>query len=238
MAQRLSDAEFQRLNEEFEAESPQAVLRWAAENYGDKLALVTSFQPTGIVTLQMLHEMGIKLDVLTLDTGLLFAQTYRLMDRVQELFNLPIIRITPELTVAQQAEQHGPALWERDPDQCCNMRKVVPLEKALAPYDAWITGLRRDQGETRTATPFVLWDKRHQNIKLCPFATWTEEMVWTYIRAYELPYNELHERGYPSIGCWPCTQAVSGDSTDLRAGRWTNHSKIECGIHVPNQVGD
>jgi phosphoadenosine phosphosulfate reductase len=220
---------------ELESASPQDILRWSAQTFGNKLAIVTSFQPTGIVTLHMMSEIAPDTPVLTLDTGLLFPETYELMDRLERMLNLNLIRIRPDQTVAQQAEMHGPALWERDPDFCCNLRKSVPLGKALAGYDAWITGLRRDQAKGRASTPVVARDKKFQKVKICPYATWTEEMIWTYLTAYELPYNPLHDQDYPSIGCYPCTQAVERGSQDMRAGRWSNRGKTECGIHVAGQ---
>lgn len=210
---------------------PEDILHWAVEAYSDRLAVVTSFQSTGIVTLHMLHQMGVTVDALTLDTGLLFPETYELMARLQERIRFNLVRVKPELTVEQQAAQYGDALWSRDPDSCCRMRKVVPLDRALVGYDAWIAGLRRDQSKARSTVQAIAWDQRNERVKISPLADWTEEMVWTYIHAYDLPYNPLHDRGYPSIGCYPCTQAaeVSGD---LRAGRWANHAKTECGIHV------
>ncbi len=216
---------------QFEQASPQEVLRWAIERFGEKVVLVTSFQPTGVVTLHMLSEMKHNVPVVTLDTGLLFPETYELMEILQARLDFSLTKIQPPLSVEQQAEHYGDRLWERDPDQCCHLRKVLPLQSVLPAYDAWITGIRRDQSATRAKTPVISWDNRHQLIKLCPFATWTEEMVWTYIRAHKLPYNKLHDLGYPSIGCLTCTQAVSqGD--DMRAGRWANHVKTECGIHI------
>lgn len=119
---------------------------------------------------------------------------------------------------------------------CCNLRKTVPLNEALVGYEAWITGLRRDQSAGRAATPIVPWDKKYNKVKLSPFATWTESMIWTYIHAHELPYNTLHDQGYPSIGCYPCTRSVEPGSQDKRAGRWANHTKTECGIHVQERT--
>lgn len=210
---------------------PEDILQWAVAAYGSKLAVVTSFQLTGIVTMHMLHQMGALVDVVTLDTGLLFPETYELMDRLQERLNFNLIRIQPKLTVEQQATQYGEVLWSRDPDACCRMRKVIPLDEALIGYDAWIAGLRRDQSKTRSTLKTIAWDARHEKIKIAPLIDWTEEMCWTYIHAYELPYNPLHEQGYPSIGCWPCTKAAA-NAEDSRSGRWVNHNKTECGIHL------
>jgi phosphoadenosine phosphosulfate reductase len=223
------------INERLENAYPQDVLRWAADTYGKGLAVVTSFQPTGIATLHMLSEIAPDTTVLTLDTGLLFPETYTLMDEAEARFNLRLVRVRPAQTVEQQAAQFGPNLWEQDPDVCCHRRKVVPLADALAGYDAWITGLRRDQSSGRRATPIVSWDEKHQKVKISPLATWTESMVWTYIHAHELPYNPLHDRGYPSIGCYPCTRAVEPGASDSRAGRWVGHAKTECGIHVTQE---
>lgn len=230
-----SQETLERLNVEFENATPQEVLQWAVQNHGETLVSVTSFQPTGIVILHLLSEIAPQTPVLTLDTGLLFPETYALMDQLEQQLNLNLIRVRPALTVEQQMQQHGAALWERDPDRCCDIRKTVPLKDALEPYSAWITGLRRDQSEGRGQTPIISWDRKHDKVKLAPLATWTESMVWMYLEAFELPHNALHDQGYPSIGCYPCTQAVSADSTDKRAGRWRGQSKTECGIHVVNR---
>ena len=220
------------LNAEFENADPGTILGWAVDTFGDKLCVVTSFQPTGIATLHMLSEIAPRTTVVTLDTNLLFPETYALMDDLEARFNLNLIRVQTTLTLDQQTTQFGDKLWERDPDLCCQIRKVAPLNSALSGYDAWIAGLRRDQ-TGRTAARIVSWDKKYSNVKLSPFANWTDDMVWLYIKAHELPYNTLHDRGYPSIGCNTptCTQPVApGD--DERAGRWVNHRKSECGIHV------
>ncbi|MEP7292418.1 MAG: phosphoadenylyl-sulfate reductase [Chloroflexota bacterium] len=210
---------------------PEDILQWAADSYGKRLAVVTSFQTTGIVTLNMLHEIGLQVDVLTLDTGLLFPETYDLMERLQERLDFNLIRVKPEYTVEEQAAHYGEALWSREPDACCRMRKVVPLDKALVGYDAWVAGLRRDQSKSRSSLQAISWDQRNTKVKVSPFIDWTEEMVWTYIHAYDLPYNVLHDQGYPSIGCSPCTQPVA-PGEDVRAGRWATTGKTECGIHL------
>jgi phosphoadenosine phosphosulfate reductase len=222
----------EQLSHDFENAYPQAILRWAVAQHGDQLAVVTSFQPTGIVTLHMLSEIAPRTPVLTLDTGLLFKETYTLMDQLVERLNLNLIRLHPAQTVEQQAATYGESLWEREPDRCCALRKTEPLDQALTGYTAWISGLRRDQSEGRSSTPILSLDRKHGNLKLSPFATWTEEMIWTYINAHELPYNALHEQNYPSIGCYPCTRPVDPNSGDKRAGRWIGHAKTECGIHV------
>ncbi len=236
MAQNILLDDLTVLNTAFEAGYPQDALAWAAQTYGDKLAVVTSFQPTGIVTLHMLSEIAPDTPVLTLDTGLLFPETYALMDTLEKRLRLNLIRVRPAQTVAQQAATYGPDLWTREPDVCCNLRKTVPLNEALVGYEAWITGLRRDQSAGRANTPIVSWDKKYNKVKLSPFATWTESMIWTYIHTHDLPYNTLHDQGYPSIGCYPCTRSVEPGSQDKRAGRWANHTKTECGIHVQERT--
>lgn len=232
----ISIGEIETLNRNFEDAAPQEVLRWAVAEFGDSLAVVTSFQPTGIVTLQMLSEIAPQTPVITLDTGLLFPESMAVMEEMEARFHLNLRRVRPALSIEAQAVEYGPNLWERNPDLCCHLRKVVPLDGALGEYDAWITGLRRDQ-TGRQNTPIVTWDKKRQNVKLSPFATWTEDMIWAYIQAYELPYNALHDQHYPSIGCNTpvCTQAVLGGENE-RAGRWVNSSKIECGIHINLEV--
>lgn len=224
----------EQLQTTFEKAHPQEILQWAARTYGDKLAIVTSFQATGIVTLHMLKAISDTFNVLTLDTGLLFPETYQLIDDVEAHFGITVQRIKPQLSLPQQAKQEGSLLWETNANQCCHIRKTMPLCDALSGYDAWVTGVRRDQSPTRAKTPVISWDERNGMMKLCPFATWTDDMIWTYLRAYELPYNKLNDRGYPSIGCYTCTRAPIGN--DLRAGRWANQNKTECGIHI-NLVG-
>lgn len=227
----ITQEEIEALNQRFENAHPKEILRWATEYYKDELATVTSFQPTGIVTLHLLEELGVQANIITLDTGLLFEETYQLIDDVENRFNHTIYRVRPDLSLEQQIQVHGENLWESNPDLCCHIRKTLPLQNELKNYAAWITGLRRDQSESRGKTQIVSWDKRNNMIKICPFATWTEDMIWTYIQAYELPYNTLHDQGYTSIGCVPCTRPALTED-DLRSGRWINHTKIECGIHV------
>lgn len=225
--------DYEALNARFEKASPQEILTWAVEHFGDRLALVTSLQPTGIITLHMLQTIAPSLSTLILDTSLLFPETYSLIDDIETTFNKKLTRVRPGLSLEQQAAQYGDALWAQNPDLCCNLRKTIPLGDALAPFEAWITGIRRDQASTRRQTQIVSWDAKNGKVKLAPFATWTEEMIWTWIQAYELPYNRLHDQNYPSIGCVPCTRAVA-PGEDIRSGRWTGTGKVECGIHMPN----
>ena len=214
-----------------EKQTPEAILRWGIATFSPDVAMATSFGPSGIVLLHMMAEHRPGTPVFYLDTGLFFDETYRLRDRLAERFGIDFIGIKPEQTVDEQAAAHGPALWERNPDQCCALRKVQPLRDFLSDKRAWITGIRRNQAATRANTAVVDWDRANGLVKLNPLAHWTDEEIWAYIQIYELPYNELHDQGYPSIGCWPCTKPVApGD--DQRAGRWSGRAKIECGIHL------
>jgi phosphoadenosine phosphosulfate reductase len=222
--------ELKTLQYQFEIVHPEIVLAWAWEICGNDLAVVTSFQPTGIVTLHMLQNIAPEVDILTVDTDLLFPETYELIEKLTQRFHLNLKILKSPLTVEAQAEQYGAELWKRNPDQCCLMRKKQVIDDGLKNYSGWITGLRRDQSSGRSNVPIIQWDETHLMLKISPFATWTESMMWTYIHAYELPYNTLHDKSYPSIGCYPCTSAVK-DGEDARSGRWRNQGKSECGIH-------
>ncbi len=222
--------ELDALQGEFATASPQEILRFAAERFGEGLAVVTSFQPTGIVTLHMLQEIAPRTTVITLDTGFLFPQTLRLIDELEARFDLNLRRVQPQLNAAQQALAHGPALWERNPDLCCHLRKVLPLRQALRGHSAWIAGLRRDQSAQRADTPAIKWDEGNQLVKLCPFVNWSSAQVWAWLREHELPYNTLHDQGYPTIGCTHCTHPVLAGAS-VRSGRWQVSNKNECGIH-------
>jgi phosphoadenosine phosphosulfate reductase len=181
-----------------------------------------------MVLLDMVARLKRATPVIFLDTDLLFPETYALVEAAARRYNVAIERRHPALTLDEQARQHGPRLYDRDPDRCCAIRKVAPLAEVLRPYDAWISGIRRDQSATRAATELVQWNARHGLLKLNPLAFWTEREVWSYIFAHEVPYNPLLDHGYPSIGCTPCTRPAG----EARAGRWAGRAKTECGIHL------
>ena len=216
-----------------ELESAECILRDALENYRGRIVLACSFGgPTGMVLVDLVVRLDRTVPVYYLDTGLLFSETYELVERVRERYGIAPVPVRPELSVAAQAEAHGEALWRRDPDACCNIRKVEPQRAFLAQYDAWITGLRRDQSATRRDVPFVERDERPGGLaKIAPLADWSERDVWAYIVARDVPYNPLNDRGYPSLGCTHCTRAVVAGE-DARAGRWSGFDKVECGLHV------
>lgn len=208
----------------------EEMLDWALHRFGSGIAMASGFGPEGMVLIDMAARLRPDFRVFTLDTGLLFPETYALMEEVEERYAIQIDRLKPVLTVDQQEHQHGATLWLRDPDSCCAMRKIEPLRKKLATLDAWITAIRRDQTRARANAQKVEWDPKFGLIKVNPLCDWTSAMVWEYIRENDVPYNSLHDDGFPSIGCWPCTRAVrSGE--DPRAGRWSGFAKNECGLH-------
>ena len=232
----LTPAEVQDLNHRFAEAPPGAVLEWAWARFGARAAIGTSFQGAGLVLMHLARQFQLGFPVFTLETGLLFPETAALKRRLEQFFGYPIEGLAPDLTVEQQAAAYGPELWKRDPDLCCTIRKVLPLQDKLAHLDCWITGLRRQQSQTRAELEVVelyLFDEPtgRQIVKLNPMAHWSREAVWQYVRQHQIPYNPLHDRGYHSIGCQPCT-ARAGAGAGERAGRWIGFNKTECGIHT------
>jgi len=220
----------ERLAHELEPLSAEELLSWASENFGPQLCLTCSWQKQSSALVHMLSELGLRVDVIELDTQLLFRETYDTRDLLVERYGLNLV--SPEIiSVAEQHLQEGPNLWERDPDRCCQIRKVEPLERALAPYGAWISGVRRDQSPSRAGLKKIQWSERHNLWLIHPFADWSEKRVRAYLEVNEIPYNPLHDKGYPSIGCIPCTRPVR-PGEDERAGRWAGSGKLECGIHL------
>jgi phosphoadenylyl-sulfate reductase (thioredoxin) len=187
------------------------------------------------VLVHLIAEERLPIDVFTLDTGLLFPETYDLWRRLEARYGIRIRGVQPALSLGAQATEYGDALWDHDPDRCCELRKVAPLQGELAGIDAWVTAIRRDQTHRRANAAIVEQDQSGDRVKVNPLAAWTRDDVWTFLRANDVPYNPLHERGYPSIGCVPCTTAVA-PGEDSRAGRWRGHTKTECGLHLPSPV--
>jgi phosphoadenosine phosphosulfate reductase len=232
----FDSGEIRRKAEEFESASLKDILRWCWETYGERAAIGTSFQGAGLVAMHTAYAHGFRFPVFTLDTGLLFPETLELKSKIEAMLGIQIESLVPEQTVEQQAAELGPELWNRKPDLCCTMRKVMPLQKKLAGLDVWITGLRRQQSEGRQQTQIaelykfdVLRDR--DILKLNPMANWSRDEVQKYLREHNIPANALTARGYRSIGCMPCTRPTAeGDSE--RAGRWTGFDKSECGIHT------
>lgn len=232
LSQAPSADELARIAQDLEGRPAQDILAWALEAYHSRITLACSFGgPTGMVLLDMVMRLDPAVPVFYLDTGLLFPETYALVEEAATRYGIAPLAVHPSLSVKRQAEEYGEALWARDPDRCCELRKVLPQREALSGYDAWITGLRRDQASTRGATPIISWDEKFGLVKVCPLATWTERDVWQYIAANNVPRNKLHEHGYPSLGCTYCTRPI-GPGEDLRAGRWSGFDKTECGLHT------
>lgn len=219
------------LADRFETRSAEEVLAWAAERFAGRIVLTCSWQMQSSVLVDMVHRIGAAVRVVELDTGLLFPETHATRDALVARYSLTVERIEPAQTVEEQAAALGPALWERDPDRCCALRKVEPFERALAGMDAWITGIRRAQSPTRAGARKLELDARRGLVKVQPLVDWSDEDVRGYLYAHDVPYNPLHDRGYPSIGCVPCTRAVA-DGDDPRAGRWAGTGKTECGLHL------
>ncbi|MBO9321531.1 MAG: phosphoadenylyl-sulfate reductase [Roseiflexus sp.] len=226
-----SSEELERLNEHFQNQPPEALLTWATQTFHPRLALTCSFSgPSGMVLLDMVVRSGLDMTVIFLDTDLLFPETYELAALAEQRYGIPIQRRRPALSLEEQDRQEGPHLYARDPDRCCHLRKVTPLTETLRDYDAWISGIRRDQSNTRATVHLLEWNTRHNLVKINPLAFWSDRQVWTYIHTHRVPYNPLLDQGYPSIGCTPCTRPAS--ASNPRAGRWVGFAKTECGLHT------
>lgn len=226
-----SETDFSQLNHHFEERSLEDLLTWGLSIFGDKMVQVTSFGPTGMIILAHLARLSPGISIISIDTGFLFEETLALQEEVQQRYPVHLDIRRPFLTPKEQAHLYGPDLWKRNPDLCCQLRKVDPLQNALQDAEAWLTGLRRDQSPTRGNIPLISWDSKYNLLKLNPLATWTRKDVWTYITKHNVPYNVLHNQGYASIGCTHCTRP-SINLSDERSGRWQGIQKIECGIHL------
>jgi phosphoadenosine phosphosulfate reductase len=238
----LRQIELREIEERFQNSATEGILQWAWERFGEKAAIGTSFQGAGLVMIHLARTHNIPLPVFTLDTGLLFPETVALKKRLEEFFQIKIESLEPDITVDEQAHMNGPELWKSNPDLCCTIRKVIPLRLKLADLNCWITGLRRQQSESRTSIGilevYAFDDATGRDIvKLNPMANWSREEVWNYLKKHKIPYNPLHDQGYRSIGCLPCTRKTAGGENE-RAGRWTGFNKVECGIHtfLPKKV--
>lgn len=230
------------LNSRFNAQSTEDILEWAWERFGTRAAVGTSFQGAGLVMLDLARKSGMEFPVFTLDTGLLFPETLQLKERLEQYFGFSIESLKPDLTVEEQARINGPELWKHNPDLCCMLRKVLPLRDKLLDLDCWVTGLRRQQSQTRSSIGIVEMytvdeASKRDIVKLNPMANWSRDAVWQYLREHRIPYNPLHDQGYHSIGCHTCTRKT-GNGEGERAGRWTGFNKVECGIHtfMPKKV--
>lgn len=219
---------------DLEGQPAEEILAWALATYAPKIALSTAFGVEGCALLDMTMRLAPETPVFTVDTEFLFPETRALLDRIVARYHPKLTVLTGAVSRAEQERVHGLALHERDPDRCCALRKVEPTDRALVGLDAWIAGLRRDQGPSRAATPILQEIRRDDAstlVKVCPLVAWTRKDTWAYVAQHDVPYNPLLDQGYTSVGCWPCTRPTPPGG-DERAGRWAGKDKTECGIHT------
>ena len=221
----------ERIHQLVEQWSPEDLLRWAFVTFGGYVEIASGFGPEGVALIDIAARVQPQFRVFTLDTDFLFPETYSLMQQIEQRYGIKVERLKSDLTPDEQESLHGAALWSRDPDACCNLRKVEPLRKKLSQLRAWVTSIRRDQTPERGGALKVAWDAKFHLVKINPLADWTSGKVWRYIHDHDLLYNPLHDRGYPSIGCTHCTRSVQ-PGEDARAGRWAGFNKTECGLHT------
>lgn len=210
-----------------ELDAPDAIA-WAVARFHPRLRFAVSFQKTSSVTIDIARRIESEARFFYLDTELLFPQTYETRDRLAEHYRIEFERFAG-VSIAEQAARHGANLWRHDPDACCSIRKVEVMRQALSGMQCWVSGIRRVDSESRAGAAKFGWDKRFGLWKLNPLADWDDKRVWTYIKDHHVPYNPLHDEGYPSIGCMPCTSPVDG--ADARSGRWAGTDRSECGIN-------
>ena len=214
-----------------ESASPQQIIAWGVKEYFPQFTMATAFGPEGCAIIHMLAEIEPRTPVFNLDTGYQFAETLELRDRIARRYGIEVELRQADTTVAEYEAQHGGPLYKTQPDQCCFDRKIRTLQRAAVGMRAWMSGIRRDQSPDRATAPIVGWDKKFGLVKISPLANWTKKDVWKLITEQDVPYNPLHDQGYTSIGCWPCTRAVLFGE-DERAGRWSGFAKTECGLHT------
>lgn len=226
-----TEEELKKASDSLEGKAPEEAIKWVAANFDVKdFSLACSFGPEDVALVHMLT--GIKPDarVFYLDTDLLFKESHDVKEKLIKRYGIKPERFGAKTTLDEMAKEHGAELWKREPDKCCDIRKMIPLATALSTLKAWITGIRRDQAPTRANAPVVSWDAKFKLVKINPLVRWTSDDVWNYIRKNDIPYNVLHDKNYPSIGCEPCTKQVM-PGEDPRSGRWAGFQKTECGLH-------
>jgi phosphoadenosine phosphosulfate reductase len=222
--------EMTEVNSRLAEATPEEILRWGVERFFPRLTMATAFGPEGCILIHLLAQIEPQVRIFNLDTGYQFAETLVLRDRIAERYGIEVEMIRPDTNVAQYEQAHGGPLYVSNSDQCCYDRKIVPLQRALVGYESWISAIRADQSSHRAKAQVVGWDAKFGLVKINPLLSWTKRDVWAFIVANRVPYNPLHDQGYPSIGCWPCTRRVA-DGEDERAGRWAGQAKTECGLH-------
>jgi phosphoadenosine phosphosulfate reductase len=232
----LAEDSAHQLNARFDKATPQDIVRWALLESGlERIAIASAFQVEGTCLIHMATQVRPDVPILFLETGFHFAETLAFKERLSEMLGLNVLDLTGDHTVQSQTDTFGPRLYERDPKRCCELNKVVPFDRALRAYDAWMTSMRRDSAWTRKDTPIIsqtrFEDEGKRLVKINPVANWTSRDAWGYLNEHGLPHNPLYDLGYASIGCAPCTRLVF-PGEDERAGRWSGLLKTECGIHV------
>ena len=223
--------DIEKYQAEAESWSAEDVVRWGLTQFHPSIAVASSFGAVDVVLVDIAARIRPDVRVFTLETDFLFPETYALIDKTEKQYGISVERTRSRYTPEEQAKAFGEALWTREPDRCCNFRKVEPLTKKLSELNAWVTGIRREQAPTRANARKLEWDKKFGLVKLNPLADWTWDQVWDYIREHDVQYNPLHDRNYPSIGCTHCTRPVQ-PGEDLRSGRWAGFQKTECGLHA------
>jgi phosphoadenosine phosphosulfate reductase len=223
--------ELSQANDLLENSTPQEILRWTAERFAPRFTMATAFGPEGMTLIHMLAEIAPETPIFNLDTGYQFPETLELRERITKRYGIEVELKQPEHSVKEYEALHGGPLYRTNPNQCCFDRKIKVLRQAIQGMHAWASAIRRDQSPDRARAPIVGWDQKFGLVKVSPLANWTKSDVWKLITECDIPYNPLHDRGYPSIGCQPCTRAVLFDEDD-RAGRWSGTAKTECGLHT------
>jgi phosphoadenosine phosphosulfate reductase len=213
-----------------ESAEPPEIIRWAADRFGPRLTMATAFGPEGCLIIHWLAQVAPRTHVFNLETGYQFPETLALRDKLARRYGIEVALERPATTVEEYERLHGGPLYRSDPNRCCGDRKLAVIRRVLTSFDAWMSGIRRDQSADRQVAPIVGWDRKFGVVKVSPLANWTKARVWDLIIREDIPYNPLHDKGYVSIGCAPCTRAIL-DGEDERAGRWSGTAKTECGLH-------
>ena len=236
MVRTMTDAEILAANADLKGAPPEVILRWAVRHFQPGLMMATAFGVEGCCLIGMLAEIDPTVRVINLDTGYQFQETLDVREAIKEKYGIEVEYIRPDTTVEEYEAEHGGPLYVHRPDQCCFDRKVIPLRRAVVGHTAWLSSIRKEQTSHRAAAGAVEWDAKFGLMKINPLLEWNHAQVWSYALKNGVPYNALHDQGYPSIGCWPCTRAVQAGE-DERAGRWAGSAKKECGLHVIQHEG-
>lgn len=234
LTDRPNEEALHRINRTLQDQSPETILRWAVDAFFPRLTMATAFGAEGCVLLAMLAQIepnGREVRVFNLETGYQFRETLELRERIRERYGITVEYVRASESPEQMEARHGGPLYATSPAECCRIRKVEPLRKAVIGSRAWISAIRKDQTADRSRASVVEWDEKFGLVKVNPLLNWTREDVWLYVHVNEVPYNPLHDQGFPSIGCWPCTRPVLPGEDD-RAGRWSNTARRECGLHT------